>query len=454
MKSLRLSLVTALALGTAAFAEDKAAMAPSLVLSHGTLFDNMKVGGQATLYYQTLERAEAVDGGDFSELFNKNSGFANVGLSLKFESDLGNDFGFGAKLNVLDTLGLEDELVEHVMQHTGDPEDSEVSWGEVYLTKKAGNTLLTVGRQELDTPLLYSEKWSVIPNSFEAVVAINSDLADQGLTLVGAYVTTSNNLGGKPNGMKQGLGQFDRVGRIVTDDGAVLAEGHGGYAVGALYGNDSVKANAWGYHLPATADAFWIDASTEVAGINLTGQLAGFMLEDEPTNGVVKSDKNTMGYALQGCMNVTPEFKFTLAGAQTTGGVASHTVSNVGTGGFKTKLATATIVGDGDVAGATDTTSFKLKGSYSLGEKSTLIAQYGHYMHGAKSSVSNGYVEGATSFMARKADESSSALELIYKGQVLATDVLVAYSHADNIMQMTYVGETSDLIRVVARYNF
>ena len=436
MKIVKLSLATVLALGTSAYAVE---------------LENIKVSGQATLYYQTLEKSDAADGTAMSKLFNKHSSFANVGLGLKFESDLGNGFGFGAKLNVLDTLGLEGELVNHVMQNVGDVADSdgvslrdtdgdgkpdagydEWFFGEAYLTKKAGNTLVKVGRQELNTPLAYSEKWNVMPTTFDAAVVINSDLADKGVTLVGAYVSKSNGHGGKPQGYATPLGDFDRLGV------------HGAYAAGVLYSSDNLKANAWYYTVPSAADAFWTDARIKVSGVNLTAQFAGFVLENEPAD---KSDKNTLAGALKGSYKVNEQLNVCLAAAQTTGEKSSHQVSNVGTGGFKTKLATATITGDGDVAGATDTTSFKAKASYNLGENGSLIAQYGHYMHGEDSSVQTGN-------FARKADETASAAELIYKRDLLGMNVLVAYSYMDNIMQLTNAEDKAQLFRVVARYNF
>jgi|GEM_PF-602369 len=441
MKSLKLSLVAAtLTLGTSVYAEDKAAVGPSLVPTHGTFFDNMKVGGQTTLYYQTFFKGDAKDGEAFSERFNKHSSFANVGFSLKFESDLGNDFGFGARLNVLDTLGLEGTLVNHTMQHIGGSQDNdgalndeEMYFGEAYVTKTFGNTLFKLGRQELDTPLAYTEKWNVMPTTFDAAVVVNSDLATQGVTLVGAYVSKTNGHGGKPTGYGAPLGEFQLFGKYRA------------YAAAALYGNDTLKANAWFYNVPAIANAYWIDASTNVAGAKLTAISAGFMLDNEPADG---SDKNTI--AIGGSANYKVNENLTLFGAavHTTGEKSSHTVSNIGTGGFKTKLPTATITGDGDVAGATDTTSFKAKASYSLGENGSIIGQAGFYMHGENSSVQTG------SFKRTEGDYTATAVELMYKRKIASIDLFVAWSFNDNVLQASNEDETGDLFRIVGRYNF
>jgi imipenem/basic amino acid-specific outer membrane pore len=43
---------------------------------------------------------------------------------------------------------------------------------------------------ELDTPLAFSETWSIVPNTFEGAVVLNQDLPDT--TLVGAWIGKGN----------------------------------------------------------------------------------------------------------------------------------------------------------------------------------------------------------------------------------------------------------------------
>ena len=59
--------------------------------------------------------------------------------------------------------------------------------GQAYLQGQFGKTTVKVGRQQLDTPLAGSDDTRMIPNLFEAAVAINTDLPDT--TVIGAYVT-------------------------------------------------------------------------------------------------------------------------------------------------------------------------------------------------------------------------------------------------------------------------
>lgn len=66
-------------------------------------------------------------------------------------------------------------------------DDGYAQLGQAYIQGKFGNTLVKVGRQQLDTPLAGSDDARMLPNLFEAAVVINSDIKDT--TLIGAHVT-------------------------------------------------------------------------------------------------------------------------------------------------------------------------------------------------------------------------------------------------------------------------
>jgi hypothetical protein len=398
------------------------------------------------------ETNENID--DDKGLFHKDQSRANVGLSFKVESDLGNGFGFGARLNILETLGLEHNLVSGTMQNVNGVDDhddvtvrtsmagpsgynmgqSDDEWyfGEAYITKTLGATTIKAGRQELNTPLVYSEKWNVLPNTFDAVVLLNQDLADQGITLVGAYVSKRNH--------HKHLGQFNSM---PSPDGA--------YAAAAVYNNSDISGQAWFYNVPSVANAYWMDANygLEVADgqkVAITAQLAGFMLDDDPADG---SDTDSMAAALQGSYDIVEGTKVCLAASLTTGEKSSHAISNVGTG-IKTKIATHTISADGPVAGATDTKSYKLtlkQDLSSIAENTSLKVDFAQFMHGEDSS-------------SNYADETATAFETVLKSKVSGMDVMLAYIMAQNIHNWTVKktteteSETSHTVRVVARYNF
>jgi len=112
MKLAKLSLAAVIALGTSAFA-----------------IDNVKVDGQAVVYYQT-----AAADTDTNDLFDQGASKANVGLQLNLGMGLGQGFGFGAQATYLGTAGLENNLVSGTMQ--GGQVGSEASNGSaIALTK-------------------------------------------------------------------------------------------------------------------------------------------------------------------------------------------------------------------------------------------------------------------------------------------------------------------------------
>jgi len=155
---------------------------------------DFKITGQAVVYYETQ------GAGKDNSLFGQDSSQANAGIQLNANSDLGNGFGLGLQGSALSTWGLEDHIVSGVKQGglgaQGDTANGTdyFNISKAYLTKKIGNTTLKAGRQELPkslSPLAFSEGWNVFKNTFDAVVAINSDIPDT--TIVGAYVARSNN---------------------------------------------------------------------------------------------------------------------------------------------------------------------------------------------------------------------------------------------------------------------
>ena len=436
MKLAKLSLATVIALGSAAYADVD--------------LSKLKISGQATLYYQTKDD-EAVDDQD---LFNKDNSKANVGLSLKFESDLGHNFGFGARLNVLETLGLEHNLVSSTMQKVGNvadndqvkvrtgngvadlsgTSDDEWYWAEAYLTKKVGSTTIKAGRQELNTPLMFSEKWNVMPTTFDAAVIINQSVAN--LTLIGAYVGKTNN--------HASLGNFNTPVGTLANDGA--------YAAGAIYKNDIANGSFWFYNVPTAANALWIDGTAKIAGAKIVGQFAMIMPDedglrnhlDAPT---IETD-DTTAFALQGTYKIQ-NTTVSLAASFTNGDKdkVMLNVANFGTfkgnvGGIKTKLATATISGDGDEAGATDTTAYKLKVVQNMKEYGKVIAQFAQYVHGEDTN-------------SKYNDETGTAFEFLYKQKLSGMNLLFAYIYDKNIQGWTSeLDEASQTLRVVARYKF
>ena len=265
MKFTKMSLVAALLIGSSAFA-----------------IDNVKVGGDAKLFYATSDEGK-------KDLFDKDNAAADAGLNLNVTADLvKNDtvaISAGAAYTVISTLGLENNLVSNVWAGShgatlgtdsryGNKVENANWMNEAWIAATAGKTTAKIGRMELDTPLAFTETWSIERNTFEAAVVINQDIPDT--TLVGAYV-------GNGNGTET-LGEDERgivntadlaVGPVVNADGRFTTYGkNGAYTVGVI--NNSFKpltAQAWYYNVSGVATAYWLQADLKCQKIE--GLLAG-----------------------------------------------------------------------------------------------------------------------------------------------------------------------------------
>ena len=253
----------------------KMSLAAALLLSASAYaIDNVKVSGDAKLYYHTQDDSNdgTATGDNGNSLFNKKGAMGQAALGLGITADLTEGVSSGAHLTALSTLGLENQLVNGVWEGTNGVDDS-FWFDEVWMAATAGKTTAKVGRMALDTPLVFSETWSITKNTFEAAVLINQDIADT--TLVGAFV-------GGSNGAELGGGQV--VGNMNAAGNTNFHQFYdGAYAVGAV--NNSWKpltAQAWYYNAQAdgtpalnglnSLQAYWLQADVDMEGILLGAQ--------------------------------------------------------------------------------------------------------------------------------------------------------------------------------------
>ena len=336
MKLTKMSLVAALLVaGTSAFA-----------------IDNVKVSGDASVFYATSDAKAgyaALSGKD--DLFGKDNSAADAGLNLNITADLAkNDLvtiSAGAGYTVLTTLGLENNLVSNVWggAHTaetgnganfgsplGGAKVKPASWlNEAWVAATAGKTTVKLGRMELDTPLVFTEKWSIEKNTFEAAVVVNQDIPDT--TLVAAYVGTGNGnetLGANKQSNVQALGLA--YGPVVNGNGDFTTFGtNGAYAVGAI--NNSWKpltTQAWYFQLQSLATAYWLQADLDMEGI-----LAGAQYTSVKVNG----GNSTGTYALMLGYDMKDTVTAKVAYSQTKDEVGLHG-ANVATSTGHSKLYT------------------------------------------------------------------------------------------------------------------
>lgn len=275
MKFTKMSLVAALLIGSSAFA-----------------IENVKVSGDAKLYYTTNDTTTTtVANGKTGGLFDAQSSAGQAALGLGITADLAKGISSGAHLTVLTTLGLQGQLVGNVWEGTNGLEDSYIM-DQAWVAATLGKTTVKVGRMELDTPLVFTEKWSIAANTFEAAVVINQDLP--GTTLVGAYVGGANGQTvdgnatlGQTAGRKATVGIANTI-QTQSGQGTTFAQFYkGAYAIAAI--NNSFKplvVQAWYFNastgevVSATnvlngVETYWLQAD-----LNMNGIMAGVQYTD------------------------------------------------------------------------------------------------------------------------------------------------------------------------------
>ncbi len=380
----------------------------AVAMTTGAMADvDMKIGGQAVVYYQTA------DVGDVS-FFDKEGARANAALQLNLNADLGNGFGMGVQGTALNTFGLEKNLVDKVMQagggDLGNASDYEAIT-KAYLTKQIANTTLKMGRQELPknlSPLAFSEGWNVTKNTFDAIVAVNTDLPDT--TLVGAFVSRTNG-----NGLANDMSTFSDLAGGAAKKGAYMLT-----AANKSVANTPITVSY--YQLPSTElSAVWADVQASKLGpVNLG--LQGGMVMNGATGG---NDTTAIGAKVSGKAGPA-----NLSLAYSTVDDGDVPIHNVGTG-VKTPLYTQMILNQKAIKKDADTVL--LKGAMPAGP-GKLIAQYGMTTANAKNlNGENDYNE----------------LDIIYKFKALGTNMLAAYVMAD-----LDGADKVNVLRFWTRYNF
>lgn len=371
MKLVKMSLATAVLLGASAFA-----------------IDNVKVNGDAKLYYTTDDKGTAnlFESGALGEggpRVNSGGAAADTALRLGVTGDLLKGVSFGVTGYAVSALGLEKNLVGNTWtgahgRTSGTAVDDRAWIGEAWLATTVGKTTAKVGRMELDTPLVYSEKWSIVPNTFGAAVLINQDLPDT--TLVAAWVGQGNglNVAGANN-----LGGIDNNSSGVGIDGYMGAGASfgtfinsGAYAAGAI--NNSFKplvVQAWYYNVSSIADAFWLQADWDCQLVK--GVKVGAQYSKMDTKGLLATHDDSSAYAFklgyEGIENLKVSAAYSKADEKGTLKIANVATNNLV--GAESKLYTETFWNRGYV-GAANAESWNVKGSYDVKDVAKFCASY------------------------------------------------------------------------------
>lgn len=374
-------------------------------------------GGQAVLYYQTNDADGAGD------LFDQDTAWANAGVQLRAtNADVFAGIGAGVEVNGLATLGLHEDVVVGPMMNAGTA-DTRGGWiSQAYLTYGMGNTTLKAGRQELPkalSPFAFSEGWNVFKNTFDAIVAINTDLPST--TLVGAWVAKANIMTG--NGTAPGADQSQFVSMNPDNSG----DDDGVFMITAQ--NKSIEnvtlTGTWYYASEFLTSndlhALWGDAKFGVAGLNI-GLQAGTLMHDD-----FNDDFVAYGAKIGGTFGmVDASIAYTSTDDGGDAGIDTFGATNLA--GIKTPLYTQAILNQGHIQRDSDTVLVKA-GVKALGGK---VGAYYNY-----SDKGNG--------------DEYSEFAVTYKGKV-TDDITVFGAYVYNDLESN--SDSGNFIRVWGRYAF
>jgi hypothetical protein len=430
--------------------------------------EDIKVSGQAKLWYETqnAEKRGSVTSSDRS-LFDKDDAAGEVVFKLGMTGKQG-DVGFGATVYQGSTMGLDGNVVSAVRTNAnelgGKSGNGDMFVGELYITAPvAPDTVLKFGKQELDTPLAFTERWNAMPNTFNAAVAINSSI--ENVTLIAAYIGQGNAGSTSFTVSAANAGTTSKYVNGGFQAGDTFTNYYGGaYALAALYKQDALTANVWAYYIndaikstvPALTDkvdayALWLDAATKMGDANVKGYLAymdhtaSSKLADTLAKTVdgVNGDA-TFAAALSADMKVSD---ITLFGAASYVSEGDLPVANTATGYKKTMLPTQGIYTDGLYVAQPGSTAVKVSAATKLGD-TALSLNAVHNMNSGEKGQKMGIV--GTNAEALETTEVYATV----KQKLGAFDLMGIVMHRMMDDDATDDAQGGQYVRVVASVNF
>ncbi len=282
MKFTKLSLVAALAVSSAFAGGDIAPVEAAPVVE---AVSPWTFGGDAKLYYSTTTGQTDLATGQTVSIWDQYASTGQGAVSADIGYAINSNWKVNLGLTGLVTLGLDDSVVSGVwLPSTATPRGlrpvpplgqgtsiGDALWVDTFNitgTMFDGALTTVIGRQELDTPLAFSEQWNIAPNTFDAAVALYK--ATENITLVGAYIHDGN-------GNANRIGTFDKqAGGFSPDNGYTNVPGadNGAWTVAGIATFGDVTAQVWYYDIIDVADAVWAQVDGNFAGFQLGAQYA------------------------------------------------------------------------------------------------------------------------------------------------------------------------------------
>lgn len=334
-----------------------------LLVSSAYAIENVKVTGEAKYWYQTTVKDTTSQ-----KFFQQESSVGVAAAELGVSADLYEGLKGKVSAIALDSLGLEKSFVKDISSAGAGVEDNGYYRTQIWVTEanldyKIGNTSAIVGRQALNTPLLFTERWNASYNTFDAAVLMNSDIPYT--TLVAAYVHQHNGGASAGNATATGFPSttmhngsyygFGSTYNAATDE--VTDEKNRAYLFGAIIKpTKELAMNIWYYDFNSMFDAYWLDAEYKISGMFFGIQNSGINADNSGIdNSMLTAAK--IGYTLD---------KLTLDVAYSTtatGNTLTYSVVNAATGD-KSKAYTQSVFQDGFVVGSRDTDAWRVGAAY------------------------------------------------------------------------------------------
>ena len=154
----------------------------SSAMAADTFTDSIKNGtisGEAKIWYQTN------DSDADERIFHKENSWFDAGLALGYVTDVYKGFSAGVRFYAVDDLSAYGNWANRSMMGV-DHKDTESWLGEAYISYLCHNTTPKLGRQNISSPLVNSDRWALFPNNFEAIMVTNTDVSDT--KLIGGYI--------------------------------------------------------------------------------------------------------------------------------------------------------------------------------------------------------------------------------------------------------------------------
>ncbi|MCW8894512.1 MAG: hypothetical protein OQK48_09485 [Sulfurimonas sp.] len=354
-----------------------AVLLASMLATSAYAIENVTVNGEAKLWYQTGVKDTSPSGVD---MFQQKAAVGQAAFELSAKADIMDGLKGKVGLIALDTLGLEKSFIKDISSagagyENGNYYRTQVWVTEAYLDYRIDNTSVILGRQALNTPLLFTERWNTSFNTFDAAVLINSDLPNT--TLVAAYINQHNGGASAGNGTDTGFpsttmhngesfgfgSTYDSATNTVTD-GKKAA-----YAFGAMIKPiDDLAVNLWYYDVNSNFTAYWADAEYKMSGLFFGIQNSGIDVATAGAdNAMITAAK--IGYTVD---KLTLDVSYSVTDEGNSG---TATIANAATGD-KSKVYTQAVFQDGAVVGFRDTKAWKLGANYKFDDvKLTCLLQ-------------------------------------------------------------------------------